>query len=145
MVALRQGTHLTTTACTVSANLALSGGGGAVSLTDTAQLNDTLSLWYNNSAYASGGAVDCEGSAVVHFARSTFRLNVAQQGGALQVFCAAAYMTRSLFDANSAWLFNGGGVAVPWSPPAITIVNVTYCQFTNNTAASDGGGIGWGS
>ncbi|MAE71301.1 MAG: hypothetical protein CME06_12645 [Gemmatimonadetes bacterium] len=81
-----------------------------------------------------GGGMRVDGGNL-RIARSVFRSNRAEKGGALRLWCDSIYVESCLFESNQATETSGGGA---WLSSGADFVN---CIFAGNSGVRDGGAM----
>lgn len=128
----------------------------------------TGNIFLNNSAMYYGGGVFICNSDIINFSNNTFEGNVTQEsGGAICIQKSSTVNMGGNVFLNNQSSINGGGVYIALHggslPPDVTIelcqfsensaingggiylnqseLDISYCEFTSNTASNHGGGI----
>jgi hypothetical protein len=109
-------------------------GGAAINSFDGSVTGGGLQFTANSTG-ASGGAIYI-GYGSLTLSRSAFQGNLAEEGGALDVFNATYGIDNSLFDNNTGF-YDGG--AINLESGTGELINCTITQ--NRAAQNDGGGI----
>jgi hypothetical protein len=91
----------------------------------------------NSGAAASGGGILTNTNSVLVLDHVTMSGNTASAGGAVAIVAGRATISRSVFTANSAINFGGGGIFAIGP----SVVNIATSLVSANVASVDGGGL----
>ncbi|WP_141956547.1 hypothetical protein [Actinoallomurus bryophytorum] len=91
----------------------------------------------NSGAAASGGGILTNTNSILVLDRVTMSGNTGSAGGAVAVVAARATISRSVFTANSAINFAGGGIFIIGP----SVLDLAASLVNANVAPSDGGGL----
>ncbi|WP_159801065.1 T9SS type A sorting domain-containing protein [Flavobacterium sp. MK4S-17] len=142
----RGGTQINLSLCTLTNNLAVSGGAIIVDANAKAIItNCTIS--FNNATGSFGGGAICSLNSVLNITESTFTSNTVNNssygGGAIMVGggnSTASTINNVTFTNNSAvGALNGGAIFVILMGDGTKAPIVENCAFINNIAANGGG------
>ena len=99
-IVAHQGASLHSEHCQFIHNNANATSGGAIQMTDTTHFRDFASEFIANTAYSTGGAVDCSNIAELIFINSHLISNRANAGGAVRVGCVNLTVVNAQFTGN---------------------------------------------